>query len=195
MIEETLMQNYLYQKEKILKRFGVSKPLNRSHAALAMRPTMRKMAAVVVEWDFSPEIIMEAIFNWAIFNKHVNGPQPNMFASRKYINNALSNYLGIPYELVSQKQSEKYWLEKIDKHYAECVDELNKSGADLRMATSYPLEFRFLMAVSRFDTGVTTELSRDMINYMAEDKKVMRWANHRGITYDAVAKIHNKQNE
>jgi hypothetical protein len=191
-LQEDLMIQYMYQKEKTLEKFNVKLKFDRDKASRFMHQPLEKMAEVVVDWDFSPALMMEAVFDYARSNKHYNGPQPNMFGSRKYITNALVYYLGIPYELAAQKQCRKFWLEKIDEHFNDCVKSLQKSEDNIAFATSIPVEYRFVYGVANGFVDKAASLSRDVMRRVDNDKKVLQWLEHRGVTYQALAKLHKE---
>jgi hypothetical protein len=152
------------------------------------------MASVVHDWDVTPDILMEAIFDWAKFNKHPDGPMPNMLFSSKYLTKALSNYLQVPYEVVVDKRSAKLFLERRDFEFTRMRQELERAGVtDVTTATSYPVEVRYLIAVHRMDMESMFYMAQELLAMMSADRRVTKWLAHRGVLYERVAAQFNKR--
>jgi hypothetical protein len=159
-----LLDNYIYQKAKLLEDAGHHGKLDERRLRSLMLPRIEKMASVVHDWDVQPDILMEAIFDWAKFNKHPDGPMPNMLFSSKYLTKALSNYLQVPYEVVVDKRSAKLFLERRDFEFTRMRQELERAGVtDVTTATSYPVEVRYLIAVHRMDMESMFYMAQELL--------------------------------
>ena len=191
---QDLLDNYIYQKEELLRRAGAKAVINRDRMATLMRPRIEKMAVVVEGWDVKPDILMNAVFDWARYNKHPDGPMPNMLASVKYLTKALGNYLQVPYEIVVEKRCMALFLERMEFEFDRFRNELERAGVtDLTTATSYPLETRYLMAVQNLDRDSAFYMAQELLEIMGRDKRVAMWLEHRGVRYEAVAEQFNKR--
>lgn len=191
---QTLVDNYVYQKEELIKEAGGKGRLDRDRLSSMIRPRMEKMAEVVKDWDVRPDILMTAAFAWARKNRHPDGPMPNMLCSVKYLTNALSNYLQVPYEVVMEKRSMDLFLERMDFEFERFRNELEKAGVtDMVSATSYPVEARYLISVHDLDWEAMFYMAQELLERMAGDKRVEMWLNHRGIEYRSVAAHFNKR--
>jgi hypothetical protein len=189
-----LLDNYIYQKAKLLEDAGHHGKLDERRLRSLMLPRIEKMASVVHDWDVAPDILMEAIFDWAKFNKHPDGPMPNMLFSSKYLTKALSNYLQVPYEVVVDKRSAKLFLERRDFEFTRMRQELERAGVtDVTTATSYPVEVRYLIAVNRMDTEAMFYMAQELLAMMSADRRVTKWLAHRGVLYERVAAQFNKR--
>lgn len=189
-----LLDNYIYQKAKLLEDAGHHGKLDERRLRSLMLPRIEKMASVVHDWDVTPDILMEAIFDWAKFNKHPDGPMPNMLFSSKYLTKALSNYLQVPYEVVVDKRSAKLFLERRDYEFTRMRQELERAGVtDVTTATSYPVEVRYLIAVHRLNTEAMFYMAQELLAMMSADRRVTKWLAHRGVLYERVAAQFNKR--
>lgn len=189
-----LLDNYIYQKAKLLEDAGYRGKLDERRLRSLMLPRIEKMASVVHDWDVQPDILMEAIFDWAKFNKHPDGPMPNMLFSSKYLTKALSNYLQVPYEVVVDKRSAKLFLERRDFEFTRMRQELERAGVtDVTTATSYPVEVRYLIAVHRMDMESMFYMAQELLAMMSADRRVTKWLAHRGVLYERVAAQFNKR--
>jgi hypothetical protein len=189
-----LLDNYIYQKAKLLEDAGHHGKLDERRLRSLMLPRIEKMASVVHDWDVAPDILMEAIFDWAKFNKHPDGPMPNMLFSSKYLTKALSNYLQVPYEVVVDKRSAKLFLERRDFEFTRMRQELERAGVtDVTTATSYPVEVRYLIAVHRMDMESMFYMAQELLAMMSADRRVTKWLAHRGVLYERVAAQFNKR--
>lgn len=189
-----LLDNYIYQKAKLLEDAGHHGKLDERRLRSLMLPRIEKMASVVHDWDVQPDILMEAIFDWAKFNKHPDGPMPNMLFSSKYLTKALSNYLQVPYEVVVDKRSAKLFLERRDFEFTRMRQELERAGVtDVTTATSYPVEVRYLIAVHRMDMESMFYMAQELLAMMSADRRVTKWLAHRGVLYERVAAQFNKR--
>jgi len=189
-----LLDNYIYQKAKLLEDAGHHGKLDERRLRSLMLPRIDKMASVVHDWDVQPDILMEAIFDWAKFNKHPDGPMPNMLFSSKYLTKALSNYLQVPYEVVVDKRSAKLFLERRDFEFTRMRQELERAGVtDVTTATSYPVEVRYLIAVHRMDMESMFYMAQELLAMMSADRRVTKWLAHRGVLYERVAAQFNKR--
>lgn len=190
---DSLLSNYVYQKKELLERAGAKGALNVERLSHLMRPRMEKMSVVVRDWDVRPDIIMAAVFDWARYNKHPDGPMPNMLFSVKYLTKALSNYLQVPYEVVTEKRCKSLFLEKMDFEYQRFKKELDRAGVtDLSSATSYPVEVRYLMSFNRLEFENCFFMAYELLGRMKADKRVTMWLAHRGLSYEGIAKHFNK---
>jgi len=190
---DALLSNYIYQKKELLERAGHRGVLDTDRLESLMRPRIAKMAAVIEDWDIQPDIIMAAVFDWARRNRHPDGPMPNMLASTKYLMKALSNYMQIPYEVVADKRCKAMFLENRDFEYKRFKKELDGAGVtDLSSATSYPVEVRYLMALTKFDFDACFYMAQELLGCMKSDKRILMWLEHRGVTYEGVAKHFNE---
>jgi hypothetical protein len=193
-LTDCLLIQYVYQKELLIKAAGGEGKLNRDRLKSLMRPRIERMAEVVRDWDVKPEVIMTAVFAWAKYNKHPDGPMPNMLFSVKYLTTALSNYLQVPYEVVMERRSMSAFLDRMDYEFTRFRDELEKAGVtDLVTATSYPVETRYLMAVMNLDWDSVFFLSQELLETMSRDARVCMWLSHRGVHYEVVASKFNKR--
>tara|TARA_R110002110_G_scaffold8326_10_gene41913 strand:- start:2332 stop:2940 length:609 start_codon:yes stop_codon:yes gene_type:complete len=190
---DSLLDNYIYQKEKLLERGGAQGALNQERLRSMVKPRVEKMALAIEDLNVSPDIVMSAVFAWANYNRHPDGPMPNMLHSVKYVTKALSHYLQIPYEVVSEKRCMTFFLERMDFDYRRIRGELAKAGVtDLVACPSYPVEYRYVMAASRLDMESAFFMAYELLDRMANDKRTTMWLNHRGVTYEKVAKHFNK---
>ena len=191
---DCLLTQYVYQKELLIKAAGGEGRLNRDRLKSLMRPRLERMAAVIQDWDVKPEVIMTSVFAWAKYNKHQDGPMPNMLFSVKYLTTALSNYLQVPYEVVMEKRSISAFLDRMDYEFHRFRSELERAGVtDLVTATSYPVETRYLMAVLNLDWDSVFFLSQELLETMTRDKRICLWLEHRGVRYETVAEKFNKR--
>lgn len=191
---EELLNNFLYQKRKLLEEAGHRGKMCLDRAAELARPRMEAMAEVIRDWFVEPDIVMEAVFAWAKHNKHPDGPMPNMFKSVKYITSALGYYLQVPYEVVVDKRSQKLFLERRDFEFTQMRIELEQAGVtDLVSATSYPVEVRYLLAVNKFQMMAAFYMAPELLKIMESDRRVVKWLAHRGVKYERVAAHFNKQ--
>ena len=188
-----LLNNYIYQKEKLLEAAGHRGKLDAGRLAELVRPRIEKMAAAIHDWTVDPDIVMEAVFDWAKYNKHPDGPMPNMLFSVKYITKALSHYLQVPYEVVMEKRSKQLFLERRDFEFTRMKQELERAGVtDLVTATSCPVDVRYLMALHKNDMTSAFYMAPEVLAMMKDDRRVRRWLEHRGAKYDRVAAQFNR---
>ena len=191
---DELLDNYVYQKVKLLEEAGMRGGINTDRLRELARPRIEKMVPVVKAWRLRPDVVMEAAFAWAKYNRHPDGPMPNMLYSEKYLAKALSNYLQVPYAVVMEKRSMKLFFERMDFEHDRFRQELERAGVtDLSTATSYPLETRYLIAVSKMDWDDAFYMAQELLELMKRDPKVDLWLNHRGVTYEAVSKLFNQR--
>jgi len=188
-----LLDNYIYQKELILEKSGAKARLNKERLATLVRPRVEKMANLVEDWDVKPDILMSAVFAWAAYNRHPDGPQPNMLFSVKYLTKALGHFLQVPFEVVAEKRSMEIFLERMDYEYQRLKVELTMAGiTDLSTAASYPVEVRYLIAFTNGKTEDVYYLSVELLEKLAKDKRTALWMEHRGVFYENVASVFNK---
>lgn len=193
-LTQALLDNYVYQKERLLERAGACGHYNLARAAELQRHRIEKMADVVGDWNVTPDILMASVFEHAVRNRHPDGPMPNMLGSEKYIAKALSNFLQVPYEVVMEKRSTGLFLERRDFEYGRMRADLDRAGVDdLTSATSYPVEFRYIMAVSRIDLDEAFMMAEETLEKMAADGRVSMWMGHRGASYEKVAAAFNRR--
>lgn len=193
-LHEELLDNYIYQKVKLLEDAGMQGAINTNRMRELVRPRIDKMLPVVKDWRLRPDVVMDAVFAWAKYNRHPDGPMPNMLYSQNYIAKALSNYLQVPYAVVMEKRSMALFFERMDFEFDRFRKELERAGVtDLSSATSYPLETRYLMAVSKLDWDDAFYMAQELLELMRKDPKVNLWLRHRGVTYEVVAKLFNKR--
>ena len=191
---DALVGNYVYQKVELLKKAGMQGNVNTERLASMARPRIEKMADLVRDWAVRPDVLMEAVFAWAKYNKHPDGPMPNLLFSAKYLTKALSHYLQVPYEVVVEKKSVKLFLERMDFEFTRFTAELDKAGVtELATATSYPIEMRYLLAITRFRVDDAFYISQELLEKMQEDRRITMWLEHPGVTYAAVSKLFNKR--
>lgn len=194
-----LLDNYIYHKERLVneardERSSRKGLLNAPRLRSMVRPRIEKMASLIQDWGVSAPIVMDAVFAWAIYNRHPDGPMPNMLASAKYITSALSHYLQLPYEVVLDKRCVNLFLERKDFEFSRMSAELDRAGiTDLSTATSYPVEMRYLMAVLRFDRDAVFYMAQELLALMGKDRRVRMWMEHRGVKYESVASSFNKR--
>lgn len=192
-LSESLLDNYVLQKVTLLEKAGYSGQVNRNRLREFAKTNMRYMAGIVADWFIDADILMEAMFDWARFNRHPDGPMPNMFRSEKYIVKALSHYLQVPYEVVAQKKCQDLFLERRDFEYRRVASELKSAGVtDLVSASSYPIEIRYMMAVHRLDMESAFFMAQELLERMREDRRVSFWLQHRRISYEIVARQFNR---
>jgi hypothetical protein len=172
---------------------GADGVLNTDRLRILSRPRMEKMAAVVQDWDATPEVIMAACFELARKNNHPDGPMPNMLLSVKYLTKALSEYFQVPYEAISQKRCMKVWIDRVDWDFKQTCEAFEKAGiTDVVTATSYPVEYRYLMAVNKMDWNSVGLLAMETLEAMKKDRRAAMWLEHRGVRYEKVAAQFNK---
>jgi len=189
-----LLDNYVYQKLRLLEDAGHQGKLDERRLRALMLPRIEKMAGVTRDWDVTPDILMEAVFDWARLNKHPDGPMPNMLFSVKYLTKALSNYLQVPYEVVMEKRSHTLFMQRRDFEFTRTMQELKRAGVtDVTTATSYPVEVRYLIAINRGDMQSAFYMAQEVLGRMAADRRVTRWLAHRGVKYELVAAQFNKR--
>ncbi len=188
----SLLDNYVYQKAKLLEDAGARGTLNKDRLRELVRPRIERMADVVRDWSVRPDILMEAVFSWAKYNRHPDGPMPNMLFSSKYLAKALSHHLQVPYEVVMEKRSVALFLERMDFEHERFRKDLEKAGdTDLSTATSYPVESRYALAFSQLDWDAVFYMSQEVLECMGKDRRVTTWMNHRGFTYSGIAGLFN----
>jgi len=193
---EELLSQYAYQRSELIRRAGGKATLDVRRLKDLYRPHVVKMAAVVRDWNIRPDVIMAAVFDCAVKNKHPNGPFPNLLSSVKYLNQALSHYLQVPYETVSASHGVTAFLDRMDFEFGRVREELEKAGVtDLASATSYPVEVRYLLAVTKMDRRAMFFLAQEALSAMTRDHRVSMWLNHRGVRYEAVARLFNNMKE
>jgi len=77
---------------------------------------------------------------------------PTMLYSVKYLTSAISYYLQVPYEVVMEKRSHEAFLSRMDREFDRFRSELESAGVtDLITATSYPVETRYVLAITTLD--------------------------------------------
>jgi hypothetical protein len=190
-VVEELLGHYVYHKQRLLDAAGVRGQLDVGVVRELMRPRLEKMADAVVELDIDPGVAMEAAFALARRNRHPDGPMPNMLGSVKYLSKALSNYLEVPYEAVMERRSKHIFLAKMSESFERFAESIERSGVDLVMATSYPTDVLYLMAVKRADWESVYQLSPALLEDLAKDRRRRMWMEHMGASYEAVAKLFN----
>lgn len=191
---QQLLDNYLYQKEEAYKKAGGRRAIDMDRAAAVNRPRMEKLAEVVGHWDVSPDVLMDAVFAYSRSNRHYDGPMPNMLLSAKYLTKALAFYLQVPTDAIVDRRFKEIFLERMDYDYEEKKKELEDAGVtDLLSVTSYPVEIRYVMALGKLDTKTMFYLSQELLQRMGDDKRVKMWMDHRGVSYDQVAKFFNSR--
>ena len=192
LLVDDLLDHYIYEKDRLLQEAGARGGVDKERLRTLMRPRIEKMAHVVKDWSVTPDILMTAVFAWAKHNRHPDGPMPNMLFSVKYLSKALAHYLQVPYEVVMERRSVSLFLERMDFEFERFRDELEKAGVtDLTTATSYPPEARYLMSLQRGDAESMFYIAPDLLEHMKNDRRVTTWLEHRGVTYEAVAKQFN----
>lgn len=193
---EELLSQYAYQRSELIRRAGGKATLDIQRLKDLHRPNVCKMASVVRDWNVRPSVVMAAVFDWAAKNKHPNGPFPNLLGSAKYLTQALSHYLQVPYEVIVEHRGTSAFLERMDDEFVRLREELERAGVtDLVSATSYPVEFRYLLSVTRFDRRAVFFLAQETLSAMTRDRRVEMWLNHRGVRYEAVARQFNQMKE
>jgi hypothetical protein len=191
---EELLDSYAYYKQKAISDAGGSSVVNKTRLKDFARPRIEKMAEIVENWDIEPGVVMGAVFAWAKYNKHFDGPMPNMLGSAKYLTTALSRYLQVPYEVVVERGGKTAFLERMDSEYQKLQGELESAGVtDLVTATAYPVEVRYLMALNKLDWNSVFFLSQDLLETMSKDRRVCLWLEYKGVRYEKVAAHFNKQ--
>lgn len=189
-----LVNNYVHQKQKLLLEANHRGSLDIQRLQDLIRPRMEKLASIIDSWYIDPVIILEALFAWAKYNNHPDGPMPNMLGSVKYITKAVGYYLQIPYEVVAEKKCQTLFLRRRDDAYEQVKRELSRAGvSDLASATSYPIEFRYLMGVERLDATAAFYMAQELLELMRSDLRVSRWLESRGVKYEAVAAQFNRK--
>jgi hypothetical protein len=190
---DSLVANYIHQKELLLEAAGVAGVLNRERLSDLMRPRIERMAELVQDWNVSPEVLMAACFEQARKNRHPDGPMPNMLFSEKYLTRSLSEFLQVPYEAVVQRKSMDAYLKRCDWDYEQTKKTLDTAGVtDLVTASTFPVEYRYLMAITRFDMESACYLAPELLQQMAADRRTSAWLEHRGVKYERVAAQFNK---
>jgi len=190
---DDLLNNYAHQKALLLEKAGARHALDTGRLKTLMRPRMEKMALLIHNWDVPPDVLMSAVFEWARHNRHPDGPMPNMLFSVKYLTSALGYYFQLPYEVVAEKRGMRMFLERMDYEFERMRKELDRAGvSDLSTASSFPVEIRYLMSLKRMDTETCFYLAHELLTRMKNDKRIAMWLQHRGVTYEAVAKHFNK---
>ncbi len=190
---DDLLANYVHQKELLLEDAKCAGMLNKERLMTLMRPRIEQMAAVVHDWDIRPDMLMAAVFGWAKKNRHPDGPMPNMLLSVKYLTKALGDYLQVPYEAVVGKRSMKIFLERKDYEFRVAEAELKFVGiTDLVTATSYPVEYRCLMALRKLDWDSVALMAPEVLEAASKDRRIRLWLDHRGVTYEKLAAIFNR---
>lgn len=185
---------YAHHRCELVKASGVRQLPNVDRLMSLFAPHAEAMAAVIADWQVSPETVMAAAFEMAKMNRHPNGPMPNMLKSAKYLTKAISEYLQIPYEAVVEKKSAKVFLDRLDFELSKYRDHLTARGiTDLVSTTSYPLEIRFILALERMDREAMFLMSDELLRLMTEDRRVTTWLNHRGVTYEKLAALFNAE--
>ena len=189
-----LLDHFVWQKESLIEASGGTGRLNHERIRTMMRPRIKKMAEVVNGWDVRPDIIMTAVFAWAKKNGHPNGPMPNMLHSVKYVTSALSHYMQVPYEVVMERRCASALLERLDFEFERCRNELERAGVtELTSASSYPVEFRYLMSILKMDVTSAFFMAQELLEVMSSDRRVKLWMAHRGVRHEVVAAQFNKR--
>lgn len=187
-ITQRLVDNYVHQKSQLLERAGFAGKMNHIRVASLIRPRAKKMAPIIRGWSVAPDVAMEAVFEWARHNKHPDGPLPSLLTSEKYLAKALGHYLQVPYEVVMQKRSQRLFMERMDFECERMRKEFAKAGVtDLVTASSYPVEFRYLVSVHRGDRESMFWLAPDLLKKMEGDARTTSWLRSRGIKHEHVA--------
>lgn len=192
LLEEELLKCYVYQKVRLLEESGLQGHVDTDRLRDLAVDRIKKMAPIVDEFHVRPDIAMEAVFSFAIRQKHPDGPMPNMLGSKSYIAKALSHYMQVPYAVVMERRSDKLFISKRDFAYDETEREMDQAGiTDLATATSYPVECRYLMAINRGDWDAVFYISQELLSAMESDSRVSHWMAHKGVTYTSAAKVFN----
>lgn len=189
----SLMDYYVVHKDKLHRDAGGRGYVDYKRLSVMVKPKIEKMAEVIDGWDVKPDVIMAAVFSWALYNKHPDGPMPNMLGSSKYLTKALSHYLQVPYDVVVDRKCMALFLEKMDYEHAKFRAEIEHAGiTKLVNATSYPVASRYVTALNQGDLHSAFLMSEELLRIMDEDRRIVCWLVHRGITYENVAKMFNK---
>lgn len=192
-VVEDLLNQYAYQKERLMEQAGCPGVLRLDRLRVTARPRMEKLAHLIHNWDVTPELIMAAAFALAKKEKHPDGPMPNVLCSEKYLTRALSEFLQVPFAAVAQKRSLRVFLERKDFDFEQCCKELDAAGVtDLVTATVYPLEYRCLLAAMRLQKTALHFLTPEVLERMRNDRRVSMWLEHRGVKYVTLANSFNK---
>jgi hypothetical protein len=189
---QTLTDNFILQKEKLLARAGSRTQVNRERMNVTLHPHMEKVALLVQDWDIDPGLLIEAAFAWARRNKHPDGPLPTMLVSVKYLSKAISHHLELPFEVVAEKRSTKVMMDKIEEDYQRTLPALEKAGKDVHMMVSSPTEFRFAFAASKFDRYAMQMMAPQLLELMARERKTTMWLQTKGLKYETIANAFNK---
>lgn len=193
-LTDRLMDSYCYWKAKIAEDAGARGRVDTDRLRQVARPRIEAMAATVEGWDAAPHVIMSAAFEWALHNRHPDGPMPNLLASQKYLTKALGHYLQVPYEVVAEKKSMSLFFEKMDDAHARFRAELERAGVtDMSSSSSYPPENRYLIALGQGDRGAMFMIAHELLARMQADGRVESWLAHRGVAYAAVARLFNDE--
>ena len=186
-LEKRLIQCYIYEKHKIRKAAKLDSHFDTERLELMAAPHMKVLAATVKNWNFKPDLIMESLFAYARANRQPDGPQWTMIKSVKYLMKALSWYLDMPWELINEDRSLDRWYKNMDKDFAETAGTLIRDKVDIVMATSIPVEFRFVAAFISLQMDSAKEMAHEVLDRIEEDAKVGAWLEHRGFTYRQIA--------
>lgn len=191
---DELLKQYVHHRVELVRLSGSKAHVDTVRLKSLSRASMEKMAAVIADWDVTPDVVMSAAFALARRNKHPSGPLPNMLGSVKYLTNALSNYLQVPYEVVAERRGMASFLERMDDEFSKFRENMDRVGVtDLVSATSYPVELRYLLAVMRLDRNAMFMLAPELLQTMSDDRRIELWLSSRGVRYEAVARQFNKQ--
>lgn len=194
-IEQTLIDNYLLQKELLLQQFRSpdrpSPRLDRQRAAACIKPVIEKMARVAQGLDVPPHMLMEAAFAYAKSKRHPDGPFPNMLGSASYLTKALSYYFDVPAQIISERGITAFLLQRMDKRFEETIEALPVT-ADLFTASSFPAPHRILLALRKLDIEAVVLLAPDVLDDMSKDLTLSEWMSSKGCSYATLAAIYNK---
>lgn len=193
-IEQSLIDNYVLQKENLLARHSTSKrrpTLDRQRMAASFKPVAVKMAEIIRHWDVPAAVIMDAAFAYAKSMRHYDGPFPNMLGSASYLTKALAYRFEMPTQVIMERRAKNWLWEKMTERFQES-EATCPPGRDLFTHTSVPALHRFIILLSRSDFDTARLLAPQVLEQIAADPITADWlaANH-NLTYESIAKFFN----
>jgi hypothetical protein len=187
---DALLACFIHQKQELLRRAGSSRKAvaDWDTAKRLYGYTMEKMAAVTDWWDFTPEILMEAVFAWAHKCKHPNGPMPNMLGSTKYLTTALSYHLNLPNEVIADRKGFETMMQNYDAAYEESVEKLKQLPVDsVIQATFLPAVFRYVYLMKHGASNQSKWLAQEVLLAAGGDERLKAWMHRSGYSYASVS--------
>jgi hypothetical protein len=182
---ERLTGAWVERKGRLLAKHGTAIDPRRTATAFARHAG--KAAKMLAPWHYPPRVAAAAAFHRALRLGHPGGPQPVMLASRKYMTQALADYLGVPSETVEDKQHWRNRKELVDSQFAEALERLGDDPCGA--SGDWPVEFRFLACLKRGRMADAGWLAGQVIDLVEEDAVAAEWLESHGLDYGRVATV------